>query len=103
MSLANIVKDDYGQEIQLTFIDVDTSAAADISGYSSTISMIFTSPSGASTTKTAAFEDDGTDGVISYTIESGLLDAAGQWQVRGRVSSGVATLTTARHYFDVLD
>lgn len=103
MSLDSIVKNDYGQVIELTFIDVDTNAAADISGYNSTIQMIFIDPDGVSTTKTADFKTDGTDGVIDYTVESGLFDQAGRWQVRGRVASGSATLTTEQKGFWILD
>ena len=102
MSFKNIVKDDYGQVAKLTFIDVDTDAAADISGYASTIQMIFTKPGGTTSTKTAAFDTDGTDGVIAYTVESGLFDTAGWWLVRGRVASASATLTTVEHSFRVL-
>lgn len=103
MSFDIIVASDYGQIAKITFIDVDTDAAADISSYSSTISMIFTSPSGTSTTKTATFDSDGTDGVIKYTIEQSFLTTAGNWKVRGRVASGSAVLTTEQHTFRVLE
>ena len=103
MSFKNIVKDDFGQPAKITFKDVDTDAAADISGYSSTIQMIFTKPDGTSVTKTAAFDSDGSDGVIAYTVESGVFDTAGHWLVRGRVASGSATLTTVEHSFRVLE
>ena len=102
MSLDNIVVDDYGQVVKLTFNDTDTGAAADISTYSSTIQMIFTDPSGNSTTKTATFDTDGTDGVIKYTTETGLIDETGYWTVRGRVQSGTAVLTTTPVTFEVL-
>ena len=102
MSLNDIIVDDYGQIIKLTFIDVDTSAAADISTYSSTIQMIFTDPAGNNTTKTATFDSDGSDGIIKYTVEDGLIDEAGYWTVRGRVTSGTAKLTTVPHNFEVL-
>jgi len=103
MSFLDIIKDDYGQVAKITFIDVDTDAAADISSYSSTISMIFTDPAGTETTKTAAFDSDGTDGIIAYTVESGFIDTAGNWTVRGRVASGSAVLTTVEHTFNVKD
>lgn len=102
MSFDKIVKNDYGQVAKITFVDVDTDAAADISGYSSTIQMIFTDPSGNETTKTAAFDSDGSDGIIKYTIDDGLLDEAGTWRVRGKVASGTAELTTEQHEFYVL-
>lgn len=100
MSLENIVAGDYGQAIELTMLDSDTELAADISGYS-TIQMIFTDPDDVSVTKTAAFKTDGSDGVISYTVESGLL-TAGIWSVRGRVSTGSAQLTSTKHKFEVI-
>jgi len=103
MSFDHIIKNDYGQVAKITFIDVDTDAAADISGYSTTIQMVFTSPSGVSTAKTATFDTDGSDGVIKYTIESAFINASGQWKVRGKVASGVATLSTVEHGFAVVD
>jgi len=102
MSFNKIVKGDYGQVAQITFIDIDTDAAADISAYTTTIEMIFTSPTGAETAKTATFESDGTDGVIEYTIETGLFSSAGGWAVRGQVTSGSAKLSTIKHNFIVL-
>lgn len=99
MSFDSIIMDDFGQVAKLTFIDVDTDAAADISDYSSTIQMIFTDPSGNAAVKTATFDSDGSDGIIKYTIEDGLLDEAGVWQVRGKVASGSAELTTEQHRF----
>lgn len=101
MSFKNIVKGDYGQVAKLTFIDVDTDSAVDISGYATTIQMIFTDPDGAETAKTATWSTDGTDGVIQYTIETSLFDAAGYWQVRGRVKGASSTLTTVNHTFPV--
>jgi hypothetical protein len=102
MSLKAIVAGDYGQRIRLTFVDVDTDAAADISAYSSVIEMIFTKPNGESVTKTASFVGDGSDGRIEYTLEAGFL-TAGVWRVRGRVQSGAAQLTSERISFEVID
>jgi hypothetical protein len=102
MSLDKIIAGDYGQVIELTFNDVDTDAAADISSYSTTISMIFTNPAGAATTKTATFKTDGTDGVIQYTVESSFL-TAGSWSVRGRVAAGAAQLSTEEYAFKVFE
>jgi len=98
MSLLHIINSDYGQVLKITFIDVDTDAAADISSYSTTISMVFTDEGGTSTTKTAAFDSDGTDGIIKYTTESGFL-TTGTWTVRGRVASASAQLSTVEHTF----
>ena len=100
MSLEKIIAADYGQPIELTFLDVDTGAAADISGYSTTIQMVFTESDGTITAKTATFKTDGTDGIIEYTVESDLL-TAGSWRVRGRVAAGNAKLTTENYSFKV--
>lgn len=100
MSLEYIIAGDYGQVLKLTFIDVDTNAAADISGYSNTIQMIFTSPSGTSTTKSASFDSDGSDGIIKHTVEQSFL-TEGIWTVRGRVASASAVLTSMTHTFRV--
>lgn len=102
MSFDNIVVGDYGQVAQLTFIDTDTNVAADISAYSTLQQMVFTDPSGNVTAATAAFGSDGTDGIIQYTIASGLFDEAGDWKVRGRVTSGAAELTSVNYAFNVL-
>lgn len=101
MSLTNIVAGDYGQVIKLTFLDVDTNAAADISSYTASQVMVFTSPAGEVTSKTAAFDTDGEDGIIKHTVEASFL-TAGNWKVRGRVASGAAVLTTEEHRFLVL-
>lgn len=101
MSLGSMVSGDYGQVIKLTFMDVDTSAAADISSYSTSQKMIFTSPAGVVTEKTASFDTTGADGIIKYTVEASFL-TAGNWKVRGRVTKAAATLTTEEETFLVL-
>jgi cellulase/cellobiase CelA1 len=103
MSLDNIVANDYGQVIKLTFWDVDTDAAADISGYTNTIQMILTDPDGVASTKDAAFDTDGSDGVIKYTVAQNDIDQAGKWLIRGKVTSGTAVLTSAVYRFKVLE
>jgi len=100
MSLEFIVASDYGQVIEITFIDVDTDAAANISGYTTTKSMIFTSPAGVATTKAATFKTDGSDGIIQYTVEAAFL-TAGSWHVRGQVKKAAATLSTQNYNFIV--
>lgn len=103
MSFEKIVKGDYGQVAKITFIDIDTKEAADISSYATTIQMVFADPSGNETAKTATFDTDGTDGVIKYTIESTLFDEGGIWTVRGRVQSAITKLTTVKHTFQVME
>lgn len=101
MSLKDIIAGDYGQVIELTFTDVDTGLAADISSYTTAQQMIFTSPSDVETAKTASFSSDGSDGKIKYTVDASFL-TAGKWRVRGRVTSGAARLTTIEHVFTVI-
>lgn len=102
MSLAGIIKDDYGQILTLTIQDVDTESAADISGFT-TLQMKFTSPSGISTTKTAAFVTDGTNGQIKYTVEDELLDEAGIWWLRAILSAASQVLSSNEISFKVWD
>ena len=101
MSLKGIRAGDYGQPLELTFIDEDTGEAADISGYTTIQQVILTPPSGSAVTKTAAFKTDGTDGIIRYIIEEGVINAGGNWEVYGRVKSGSAQLTTLKERFYV--
>lgn len=104
MSFDGIVAGDYGQVMELTYIDIDTGIAADISTYSDTIRLIFTkAENGTPTNKTATFVTDGSDGKVQYTTESGFL-TAGIWFVRGQViNTGTAVLSTAKVEFRVLD
>jgi len=102
MSFDNIYVNDYGQVAKITFLDVDTAAAANISGYSTSQTMIFIDPNGTQSSKTAAFDSDGTDGIIKYTIASSFLTVAGKWKVRGQVASASARLSTAWQEFEVL-
>ena len=102
MSLENIIVDDYGQVIELTIIDIDTDAAADVSSYTTAQTMIFTNPAGTVTVKIASFKTDGSDGIIRYTVQENFLSQAGVWRVRARVTSGSAKLTSVTHKFDVL-
>lgn len=104
MSLDNIIAGDFGQIIKLTFIDVDTDEAADISGYDDTKQMLLTDPDGNVSTLTAAFDSDGTDGIIKYTVASDVIDEGGEWHIRGRViDTSNKQLTTRQHAFYVWD
>lgn len=100
MSLKYIRAGDYGQIIEITFLDVDTAAAADISAYSTTKQMIFTKPDGTAVAKTATFKTTGADGIIRYTVEASFL-VPGTWSVLGRVASGTAQLSTESYSFEV--
>lgn len=103
MSLEYIVAGDYGQTLQLTVLDVDTNAAADLSGYTSTQVIILRDPDGNEASKTAAFATDGSDGVVEYTLVADDIDEEGKWRARVRVTSGTAKLTSVWHHFTVLE
>jgi len=101
MSLENIVAGDYGQTIQLTILDVDTDAAADVSGYTTSQQIILRDPDGNEAAKTASFADDGSDGVVEYTLIADDINEKGHWGARARVTSASAELTSVWHYFIV--
>lgn len=94
MTLNGIVNGDFGQAVVLTVLDMDTDSAADLSGYTDSQLMIFEDPDGASVNKTAAFVTDGSDGEVTYTLVDGDIDQSGSWQVRVKVTSGSAELTS---------
>lgn len=102
MSLANIISGDYGQVIQLTVLDTDTGAAGDVSGYTTSQSMVFKDPDGNEETKVAAFVTDGSDGLVDYTLVDGDIDERGNWNVRVILTSAVAVLTSTWLEFLVL-
>lgn len=101
MSLAGIHVGDYGHSITLTFLDIDTGSAADISAYTTGQSMTLEDPAGVQSSVTAAFVTDGTDGQIDYTVASGLFDQAGVWYIRGVVTAASGQLATSWRAFSV--
>jgi hypothetical protein len=103
MSLDYMVAGDYGQIIVLTVLDCDTSAAADISGYSTSIQVVLKDPSLNEETKTALFVTDGSDGKVKYTVTTGVIDERGSWAIRAIVKSGTAQLSSDWAQFAVLD
>lgn len=101
MSLKTLIAGDHGQPLELTFLDVDSGQAADLSAYTASQKMIFTKPDGTEVEKTASFKTDGSDGILTYTVEAGLL-VSGSWLLKGQVTSSSAKLTTERHSFRVI-
>lgn len=98
MSYTDIHVDDYGWVATVTIQQDGT--ALDISAFT-TLQLGFVNPSGAVTLKTAEFDSDGTDGVLTYTVEDGLIDTVGGWKVFGRIASDTAEITTESHAFVV--
>jgi hypothetical protein len=92
MSWENIQVDDFGWVGRLTLKQDGT--AVDISSYT-TKQFFFVNPSGtASSAKTADFDSDGTDGKLKYTILTGEIDTAGNWNVFARIAKASTELTT---------
>lgn len=91
--------DDYGWLAQLVVTQDGT--AVDISAYT-TCQFVFRKPDGTTVTKTATFDDDGTDGVLNYTVESGLIDVPGRWRVWAVIAKTGAELTSDPVRFDAL-
>ena len=91
MSWNNIQVDDYGWVGKLTLKQDGT--AVDISSYT-TLQFILTNPVEVATVKTAAFDSDGTDGVLKYTIADGDIDTVGNWRVQARISKVGSEITS---------
>ena len=102
MSLDKITAEDYGQVLTVTIKDVDTGAAADVSGYTTAQQVFLRDPNDTvSSALTAAFATDGSDGVITYTLADGDIDEDGMWHICARVSSAGAVLTSEWESFQV--
>ncbi len=63
---------DYGADLT-PIVDVSTATTKQI---------IFQKPDGTTILKTAAFDTNGTDGVLSYTTVSEDIDESGQWKAQ---------------------
>jgi len=100
MSLVGIHVDDYGYNLELTVNDKDTGSALDISTYT-TLRYLLRDPAGATTTKTAAFKTNGTDGVLTYTIADGDIDQTGRWRIQAQIVTGSSVLTSDEVVFTV--
>ena len=98
MAFTNIHVSDFGWLAQLTI--VEDGAAVDISSYT-TRQFVFAKPDATEVTKTALFDTDGTDGVLTYTVEDGLIDATGYWSVRAVLTKANAELTSDAVLFHV--
>jgi hypothetical protein len=98
MSWDNIQETDKGWVGKLTCKQDGT--AVDISSYT-TLQYILTDPDGTATTKTAAFDSDGTDGKLKYTIITGDISGAGDWRVQARIAKTDVEITSDPLEFSV--
>ena len=78
MSLQKIVAGDYGYEIELEYIDVDTNSAADLSAYTTTQTIQIRAPDGSIGTLSGSFSTDGTDGLVKAVVTDGAIPE--KWQ-----------------------
>jgi hypothetical protein len=81
--------DDIGTVFEIT-VKKEDGSAQDISA-AATRQIIFKKPDGTLLTKTAALVTDGLDGKMKYKAISGDLDAAGSWELQGRVILAAGT------------
>tara|TARA_Y100001938_G_scaffold140913_1_gene209876 strand:- start:242 stop:571 length:330 start_codon:yes stop_codon:yes gene_type:complete len=80
---------DVGVVFVVTIKNCDNGTATAYNIASSTVrQIILKSPNGVTSTKTAVFNSDGTDGVIKYTTVSGDLNEVGTWRLQARVAFG---------------
>lgn len=80
-----IQANDTGTAIRITIQDCNNSAI-DISA-ATNMSIIFKKPSGTTLSKDGSFYTDGTDGIITYTVPSGLFDEIGTWKIQASVTA----------------
>ena len=76
-AVPTIVKDSFGHLLR-----VDT--GIDLTGNTS-LTLIFSNPSGTETTKTGADTGTPTDGIIEYTTLTTELNVSGLWKISARV------------------
>ena len=98
MAWEDIHVDDYGWVGKLTLQQDGT--AVDISSYTAWV-YILKDPNGETSSKVVAFDTDGTDGTLAYTILDGDIDSVGNWYVQARISKADAELTSEWVRFSV--
>ena len=101
-TLTHIVKGNWGWIVKATF--TEDALYTPIDSFT-TLQIVFVAPSGAKTVKGAsdgvAFFTDGSDGILSYTVESGLINEAGTWTIYGILTKATGSFTSVKKTFDV--
>lgn len=95
---------DIGTVIMTTINDCvsGTSSPLDVSSAVS-VSLVFQSPSGVSSTKTAVFNTDGSDGKIKYITQDGDLNEVGAWRMQAIVSFATSSFRSNVKTFKVYE
>jgi hypothetical protein len=101
MSMEHIVKGTYGQTIEITIQQDGTTQ--DISSYTTTKQIILKAPSNKIVTLTAAFKTDGTDGIVTASLEDGNIDEAGEWEIQARLANTTADIRSVSTTFSVAE
>lgn len=91
-------QDDIGTVFKVTFYE--GGAVVDLSSASAK-TIHFEKPDGTTSSKTASFLTDGTDGILSYTTASGDLNQVGTWKIAGEVTLSGGTWSTETGKFRV--
>ncbi len=74
----------------------------DISG-ATTKQMKFKKPDGSIETRTASFQTDGVDGVLTYTTQAGDMNVIGLWELQCYIVVGPQSWHTSTTMFRVSD
>lgn len=98
MSFKNIYAETFGWGIDLTV--AEDGVAQDISSYT-TLQYVFEDPYGNTTPKTVSFKTDGSNGVLTYTVEDGLHTRPGQWSVHYVIAKSGAEIVGEPQYYSV--
>ena len=91
MAANEIHVNDIGTVFEVTLLDEGSSPQIVDLSTATVKELIFKDPAGTSTTQTAAFTTDGTDGKIQYTTLTGDLDTAGLWYLQAHIVIGTAS------------
>lgn len=85
--MSDVEKIRVGDEPLIKVTITEDGSAVDVSGVT-TKQIKLQDPSGNTTSNTADFTTDGTDGVIEYQVTDGEIDERGQWKFSGFVEDG---------------
>lgn len=102
MAYPKIHLDSTGRRLTVKVYQYGLLEVADISS-AITLQIIIERPNGTTTTKTASFDTDGTDGLFGANIEAGDLTVVGAYSYYGRYSDGSIDEYTSRKRFDVYE
>ena len=89
--METIVLNDIGTDFRVTV--KDAGAVVNIATATALV-VILRKPGGAEIEKTASLYTDGTDGILHYQLEAGVIDKLGVWDYRGKVTFSASMVFT---------